>query len=43
MCGKWEVISKLLSLTKKEAGASDEAYENWKFVGTIGLTNDSAT
>ena len=40
------VISKLLSLTKKEAySASDEACEddNSKFVGTIGLTNDPGT
>jgi len=39
MCGKWDVISKLLSLTK-EAGASDEACadENSEFVGTIRLT-----
>jgi len=34
---------KLLSLTKKEAGESDETCVNGKFVGTIGLTNDSAT
>jgi len=40
------VISKLLSLTKKEAySASDEACEdeNSRFVGTIGLTNDPTT
>jgi len=32
----------LLSLTKKEAAASDEACKTCNFVGTIGLTNDSA-
>ena len=44
MYEKW-VISKLLSLVKKEASASDEACEdeNSKFVGTIGLTNGPAT
>jgi len=32
----------LLSLTKKEAAASDEACKTCNLVGTIGLTNDSA-
>jgi len=38
------VISKLLSLTKTKADASDEVLqENYIFVGTIGLTNNPAT
>jgi len=39
-----QVILKLLSLTKNEAGASGEACEeeNSKFVGTIGLTSNPA-